>query len=1093
MANRLLILLGIICIFSCKENDQKNWSKDAPVFKILPSTKTGINFTNQITEKEDLTYIDYEAIYQGAGVGILDINNDGLQDLFFASNMQSDKIYLNEGNLKFKDITDKAGVAGGNEWASGVSIVDINADGFDDIYLSCHFWDDLERRRNKLYINNKNNTFTERAKEYGIDDPGYSIQSSFFDYDLDGDLDLFVANQPPNKIETRFNTPEFNIIYSCHLYKNENNKFTDVTVSAGVITTGFSLSPSIGDINNDGYPDIYVTTDYNVPDYLFLNNKNGTFTNITKTSLPHVSLFSMGSDIADINNDGWLDLISVDMVAEDHFRNKTNMAGMNINQFWNIVKSGFHYQYMFNTLHLNNGNGTFSDIAQMAGISKTDWSWAPLFADFDYDGQRDLFISNGILREIRNRDFLNYRNEIQGKGISKLEITKQTPSVKIRNYMCTNEGNLHFKNVADKWGMDEKSFSQGAVYADLDNDGDLDLIINNMNDPAFLYENQMNDNSNNYIRVVCKGENGNLKSLGARAMIYYDNGKFQIAENFVSRGYMSSIEPIIHFGMGKIQKIDSLIIRWPSGKIVKINSPKLNSTLKVEEKNSEQLSKDQIYNKLKYVYTKDVTSEILPDIRHHENIYDDFKKEILIPYKLSSLGPCLETADVNGDKNDDFFLGNGSGESPKLYIQTPDGGFNLSKNNPWDKYKSSETIAAHFFDFDNDGDLDLYTATGSNEYEIHSLKYLDHLYINNGSGEFTDASNKITPLNFSKAVVKSADIDSDGDLDLFIGGRQVPGQYGKSERSAILINERGKLIDQTSKYCPDLNGEFGMVSTAQFGDIDNDKDLDLILSGEWMNIKIFIFENGKFEDKSKEFGTEMSSGWWNMIKLEDLDKDGDLDIIAGNLGSNSKFKASKEKPFKVFLKDFDDNGTWDTYLGSYSTDGKIYPVRGKQCSSEQMPFIKDRFKSYNDFASKTIEEILEGKLDGAIQKMAVEFKSGIFINTNNKFEFKPFPIETQIAPINDIQLTDINEDNLIDIIYGGNYYDREVETTRSDAGVGGVILNKGNNEFESLHPSASGIILNGDLRKLSIIKSAEFKILLAANNNSKMQAYLLSN
>lgn len=1087
----LFVLVGLF-VFSCKKDIKDNGSKavSEKQFELVPSTKTNVNFENRITETEEVNFINYEAVYQGAGCAVLDVDNDGLQDLFFVSNQESEKLYLNKGNFKFEDISQSAGITGGKEWSAGVSIADVNADGWDDIYVCCHFWDDINMRRNKLYINNKNNTFTERAREYGIDDPGYSFQANFFDMDLDGDLDLFVVNQPPNKIATRFTLDKFDPIYSCHLYRNDNGKYTDVSRDAGTYTVGFSLSASIADITNDGLPDIYVTSDYNVPDYLFINMGGGKFRNVLSRSIAHTALYSMGSDIADINNDGWLDIFSVDMVAEDHYRNKTNMAGMNIKAFWEIVNSGLHYQYMFNALQLNNGNGTFSEIGQMAGVAKTDWSWAALFNDFDHDGYQDLIVTNGLLKDIRNRDFISMRMQLEQQGVSKLEISSKAPSVPIKNYMYRNEGNLHFENVTDKWGFSDKCFTQGALYADLDNDGDQDIVMNNMNERAFIYRNN-NNNNNNYLRLKLESNTANKKSIGARAVIYYNNGQKQLAEVNPIRGYMSSVEPNINFGIGTNKIIDSLVVRWPSGKSIKILKPSINKTMVLNESKAEINNSYPLFYPQTNAITQEVTQELIPGIGSKENSYDDYAKEILIPYKMSTLGPCLAVADVNGDGNDDFYLGGVAGSPGNLYIQGADGGFVRNTNVVWDIYKSSEDIDASFFDADGDNDMDLYVASGSNEFPVGSKNYLDHLYINDGKGNYSDASNKLAALNFSKSVVVPNDIDGDGDLDLFIGGRQVPGKYGMPTRSAILINDKGNFTDQTEKIIPAIAKDFGMVTDAVWADVDKDADEDLILVGEWMSPHVFIKEGASFVDKSKEYGLSESTGWWNSVEAEDLDGDGYKDLICGNVGLNTKFKASQDKPFKVFVKDFDGNGTWDTYLGSYDADGKMYPVRGRQCSSEQMPFIKDKFKNYNDFAVKTIDEVLEGKMDAAIVNQATQFNSGIFFNNGKSMTFQAFDREVQIAPMNDIVIFDIDKDGKKEIIYGGNYYNREVETTRSDAGIGGILLNKGNKKFESLHPTQTGIVLHGDLRKLKVLRSANFKILLGANNNGPLQAYLI--
>ncbi|MBK8298506.1 MAG: VCBS repeat-containing protein [Saprospiraceae bacterium] len=1089
--NFQIFFFSVIGFISC------NKSKDSAVevgsvYKLMDSKETGIKFENTIQETERLNYYYYDGIYQGAGSAVLDIDKDGLMDVLLVSNQGPEKLYLNKGDFKFEDISKKAGIEGGPEWTTGATVADVNGDGWDDIYISCFLLEEAELRRNKLYINNKNNTFSERAREFGLSDTTYTISATFFDYDLDGDLDMFQVNQPPNIVLRRLSSKLWEANHSCKLYRNDNFHFTDVTKEAGVFTLGYALSAVASDVNNDGYPDLYVTVDYKEPDFLFLNLKNGTFRDVAKSAMNHFSLFSMGCDVADFNDDGLLDIFSVDMVAEDRFRNKTNMAGMDIPKFWKNVELGFHYQYMFNSLQLNQGIGSFSEIAQLAGISKTDWSWSVLLADYDNDGAKDLFITNGLMRDVRNRDYQAMFERPFDSIKSTLELVKKAPSEKIINYMYRNVGDLKFKNVIDDWGMAQKSFSNGASYADLDNDGDLDLIVNNISDNAFLYKNTTSDKkAANYLRLNLEGPESNYRSFGARAAIYYDEGKMQMLELSNARGYMSTSEPIIHFGLGSISKVDSLIVRWPSGKIVRKLNVKCNQTLTLKEKDANDVASNQLFELTGIAFTKDVTQELIGNIQTKENYFDDYKTEILIPHKMSTLGPCIATADVTGDGNDDIYIGGCAGTSGVLYIQQVDGTFLPSASNPWNAHKSSEDIDAIFFDADSDRDMDLYVASGSNEFAVGSPLYKDRLYINEGGGKFSDGSNRIPALTFSKGVVRAADIDGDGDQDLFIGGRQVPGYYGKSERSAILINDKGKFVDRTKEACPEMSTAIGMISSATFVDLDKDRDLDLVVVGEWMSPMIFVNEAGKFKNETSKFGLENLRGWWNVIVSEDVDGDGDQDLIAGNLGMNTKFKASIEKPFKVFLKDFDDNGSWDIYLGSYDRDGKYYPVRGRQCSSEQMPFIKEKYKTYNEFASHSIDDILEGMKEGAIIKDVTEFHSGIFINEGNAFSFKPFNNMDQIAPIYDFIVYDVNKDGYKDIIYGGNYYNREIETTRSDAGVGGILLNDAKGNFKHVPSKQTGLKLTQDLRKLRFVKSGPYDLMLAGFNNSNLKAYLL--
>lgn len=1078
-----------------KTNDNAN---NMQLFELVNANKSGVDFINTVTESDQFNYMNYEYMYNGGGCAVLDVNNDGLHDLFFVSNQGPDKLYLNKGKLKFDDISKTSGIEGGNEWNTAVNIVDINADGWDDIYVCCSLKPENKLRKNKLYINNKNNTFTESADKFGLADSGYSSQACFFDYDLDKDLDAFIVNQPGNLNEIMDSKGQsLKQFHSGVMYENQGGKFVDITSQSGIINTGFSLSAMVGDVNQDGYPDIYIANDYNIPDEFFINNKNKTFTNVIKSALRHIPQFSMGTDIADINNDGWLDIYTVDMVAEDHYRNKANMSGMNPKAFWDLIDKGYQYQYMFNSLQLNHGNGLFSDISLLAGISNTDWSWSPLLCDMDNDGWKDIYVSNGYLRDVRNKDFakikidyLENKNNPNYKGKKyehAVDLLNEAPSVKIQNYAYKNLGNLQFEHINKKWGMNEVSFSNGAIYADLDNDGDLEIIVNNINDQAFIYENK--SSHNNYLRAHLIGDVPNTKSYGARAVIYTDN-MMQISEINPNRGYMSSCESEIHFGLGQNSKVDSIVIRWPSGKTIRKINPKINCSMTFNEKDYALITQQIPHHVNQSLLTIEKETDELKKIYHQENKFDDYKNEVLMPHKMSTLGPCLAIGDVNGDKLEDFYLGGSAGFAGQLFLQQADENFIASSSAPWTAHKSMEDGDALFYDMEDDGDLDLIVVSGSNEFSENSTQYQSRLYLNDGKGNFSDKTNLLPKINISAGVVKAFDLNGDQKKDLFIGGRQIPGKYGVSAPSALLIYENGRYVDHTNKLCSEMTKEFGNVTCASYADLDNDNDLDLIVAGEWMNIKV-LENNGKgqLKDQSIKWGTSELTGWWNAILITYVDGDKNVDIVVGNLGTNSKFKASTEKPFMVFLNDFDHNKTWDTYLGSYDPSGKLFPVRGRQCSSEQMPFIKEKFKNYNEFANASLEEVLGEKLDNkTIIKKVSEFHSGVLLNkTGSKFEFHAFPNEAQIAPINDIAIHDFNKDGLADIIYAGNYYNREVETTRSDAGVGGILINMGSGTFKPVHSMNTGLYLYGDVRKLKLIKTAHWIKIITANNNAKIQ------
>ncbi len=1017
--------------------------------------------------------------------------------------MVNDQLYLNKGALKFENISNSAGILQNTEWSTGVYMVDINADGWLDIYVCKFLFDEWTLRKNKLYINNGDAqkdgkvTFTEQAEKYGIADAGYSISANFFDYDNDGDLDLYVANQPPNSTKgKKAMNGKKDIIYTDNLYRNNGNQtFAKVTKEAGLINYSYSLSATCGDLDNDGWLDIYVASDYSEPDFFYHNNGDGTFTNIANEALRHMSNFSMGADIADINNDGWLDLYTADMVAADNVRLKTNMSGMNPTQFWNLAKAGYHYQYMFNALQLNNGNGTFSEIAQLSGVSNTDWSWTSVFSDFDNDTKKDLFVTNGILRDMRNNDYNKKAREYvaaqkqQGrKDFRPEEILKMAPSVKLQNYLYKNNGDLTFKNMSTKWGLDQKTWSQGGAYADFDNDGDIDLIINNMNDKAGLYRNTASDNKiGNYLRVDLNGQGSNLNGFGTRLDLTVGD-ETQILEISTSRGFMSCSENIAHFGLGDASIVDQLKITWPNGQQQILSNIKPNQVLQVDQKNATGEKTTIASSSL--LIEKAKNSGI--NFSHQENEFDDFKKEILLPYKLSHLGPCLAKSDVNGDQLDDFYIGGAAGQSGQLYLQQAGGSFVIAPSQAWSIDQSSEDIGAAFFDANGDQLPDLYVLSGGNEFEVGAKQYQDRLYVNKGNGSFSKSKNALPQMKVSTSKVAAGDLDADGDLDLFVGGRQVPGKYGSIPRSFILINEGGKFSDATENVAPALMNP-GMVTDALCSDIDKDNDQDLIITGEWMPISFYKNENGKLKEVTKELGMEDSNGWWNCLETADFDGDGDLDLIAGNLGLNIKYKASSDEPFRAYTKDFDENGSNDVYLGYYDQDGVCYPVRGRECSSQQLPFIKSEFKTYNEFANASIEQILGSRLEGSIEHEAKMFESVYLENNGGNYIIKPLPNIAQSAPIFGTATYDWNQDGHLDLLIAGNYYEREVETTRSDAGIGQLLIGDGKGNFKAMHPLESGLKAYKDVRDVCLLfDDKKQPMVIIANNNDAIELYKLA-
>jgi hypothetical protein len=1093
--NRTLFFFIIICFCgSCvNKSVPENQSKSFQLYEKKSSTHTKVFFNNQLTETKYLNSFVVEGYLAGAGVAVLDVNNDDLPDLYFGGNQVADKLYLNKGNLRFEDISKSAGIGKESSWTSGIVVADVNGDGFDDIYVCKAIAGEAAKRRNLFYINQQNNTFKEIGSQIGIGDMGFSIMANFFDFDLDGDLDLYVCNQPPGTLAFRTSKKEsLDYRFTDRLYRNDGNKFSDVTEEAGVKNYSYTLSATVSDINNDGLPDIYVACDYEEPDYLYMNQGDGTFLNKANEAFRHISNLSMGVDIADINNDGWQDIFVADMVAEDNFRNKTNMSGMNPEKFWMLVNSGYHPQYMFNTLQLNNGNGTFSEIAQMSGVSHSDWSWSPLFMDADHDSYRDLLVTNGQMKEVRNKDFIigleKGAEEMAQQGIDQLDIffdiSKSAPQQKIPNYMYRNKGNLSFEQKTKDWGLDDPNWSQGAAYADLDNDGDLDIILNNMNTEASIYESKTADNRlNNFLVIKLEGEGKNKRGLQSKVEIELGDNTY-MAEVTPVRGYMSCSEPLVHFGLGSNKKVDKITVKWGDGSSSILTNQKANQSLVVKQAEAKAkppaLAKTPSFFKL----------EKNPGMRHIENAFDDYEREILIPHKMSTLGPSLCSGDINKDGLDDIYLGGAKGKSGQIYLQNASGGFTKLQSEVIDKDKKYEDVGARLFDMDNDGDLDLYVVSGGNESQRGSRDYQDRLYQNDGTGRFSQFT--LPEINESGSKVLPIDYDGDNDFDLLVLGRQVPGQYGNAANS-LLLEKTETGYTNVSREKGAIFENLGMATDAIWTDINGDKQNELIVVGEWMAIEVFEYSEGKFQSSALAASLSNTAGWWNTIKASDIDKDGDQDLIIGNLGLNIKFKASLNQPFKMYINDFDQNGTHDVYLAYYDKDSVLYPVRGRECSSQQMPFVKEKYETYGSFATASIDEVLDGRMTGSEILSAQIFESSVFLN-NGKGEFRimHLPLEAQVSPIHDIIVSDFDGDQNPDILAVGNYYNREIETTRSDASIGCLLLGDGNGNFKVSHPTQSGLFSYKDARALAKINGGKGTQILVANNNDFVDLYSLN-
>lgn len=1062
-------------------------------FTKISSDSSKIMFSNDIVESDSVNITMYDYLYNGGGVGVGDFNNDGRQDLFFTGNFVDDKLYLNKGNFVFEDVTLSAGI-NKNGWSTGVCIFDINGDGLDDIYVCRSGWyKDSEKLKNVLYINQGKMKFKEEAALYGLDLAGHHTQAAPLDFDLDGDLDLYVMGHPGTfSHKSDFQTYVQNIqsgkVESDVLLENANGRYIDVTKKANIVEYGYGLGLAITDINNDFYPDIIVCNDFDEPDHVFVNQQNGTFKDENLTYFKHTSNYSMGNDVADFNNDGFMDYISVDMAFETHERSKMNMASMTPAKFWARVKLGWNYQYMHNMLQLNTGKGVFQEIAQLSGIAQTDWSWAPLFMDIDMDGWQDLFISNGYKRDTKNNDIQFYIDQAL-KNKSKISVTEMLnliPSVQIENFFFQNNKDLTFADKRADWGIDEKLNSNGAAYADLDNDGDMDLILNNVDTKASIYEN-MTENGNHFLKIDLSAIPDSI-CVGAKFSLFTNKSYQNKEANFI-RGYQSSVEKNIFFYWEKDDSLQSLFGELSNGKILRLATDVTpNTTIKLTINDYGDPKMQIAPGIINAGGLTDITDETAFNIPYVENDYDDFKTETLLPHRISDAGPLIAVADFNNDGLDDFILSSPVGRIPKVFIQNQVERFTYYESPSFFNHQMSEVSGISVFDVNGDKNKDLLLTGGGYQYEYGDTNYASRLYIGNGQGLFGLVKNAIPKQLSNSGKVIGEDIDKDGDTDFLICGKAFPKKYPFPGATTILINDRGFFYDRTKFIAPDLTYA-GMINDAEFSDIDNDGDRDLILVGEWMDVTIFKNENGKFVKTAAPIDMP---GWWSCVTVNDIDGDGDEDLLLGNAGMNNKFRASKEKPLDIYAHDFDNNGSLDIVLAHTKNDHML-PVRGKECSTGQMPFLAEKFPTYMSFASSDLVQIYsKEKLDSALHYRATEFRSGILYNDGKgNFSFKPFGNEAQVSFINEFIVRDIDGDGRKDILAVGNRFGTEVETTRYDAGCGLCMLQNADGTFRSASANQSGFFAPGDAKSMVEIKLGRNGStgILVGNNNGKVQLF----
>ncbi len=1067
------------------------------LFVKLPSDSTHIEFSNDLGFDAKFNIYTYRNFYNGGGVGLGDFNNDGLLDVYLSANQKPNKLFINKGNFKFEDVTDKAGVAGIRAWSTGVSLADVNGDGWLDIYV-CNSGDVKgDNRENELFINNGDLTFTERGREYGVADQGYSTHAAFFDYDHDGDLDLYILNNSYQAIGS------FNLMKNERgkrdklgghkLLRNDGNHFVDVSEQAGIYGSviGFGLGVTVGDINKDGWPDIYVSNDFFERDYLYINKKDGTFKECLPDEMKSISGASMGADLADINNDTYPDLFVTEMLPHTNERIKTVTTFENWDKYQYNVKNDYYHQFTRNILQVSNLDNTFSEIGRLAQVEATDWSWGALMFDADNDGRKDIFVANGIYKDLTDQDYLQFagseefvKSIVSRNKVDYEKLIEIIPSHPEPNFIFRNEGNYKFTDESKAWGLSEPAFSNGSAYGDLDNDGDLDLVVNNVNMPASIYRNELekSGNKNHFLKFILHGDEKNLNALGAKITIESGTNRFYI-EQMPMRGFESSVDPRPNLGVGTNEYVEKVRIEWPNGTVSLLDSVKTDRVLELSQKDGKlQVPSPASHDggpKFELVTAPGV------DFVHQENDFVDFDRDRLIYHMLSTEGPKVAVGDVNGDGLDDFYVGGAKEQSGALYVQNRSGHFQRTNEKVFEKDKGSEDIGCRFFDADGDGDQDLYVCSGGNEFSTSSEALMDRLYINNGKGELTRSPQAMPTTRFeSNSCVAAADFDQDGDIDLFVGTRLEPFQYGYPMNGYLLVNDKGTFTNESAQRASGLE-KLGMITDATWADVDGDKDLDLIVVGEWMRVTVFKNEAGKLINNTESAGLAGTEGWWNCVAAGDLDGDGDIDFVAGNHGLNSRFRASHDKPVSMYVSDFDNNGSVEQIICTYNGD-KSYPMVLRHDLIQQIPSLKKKYLKFESYKDQTITDVFTPEqLKGAIDLNAYELASAAFINDGKgHFTKTVLPIEAQFSPMYAVCIDDFDRDGKADVLMGGNLYRVKPEAGRYDASYGVYLEGDGKGGLRFIRPKESGFFIDGEVRDIRPIRIGRSRHILVARNNA---------